>query len=208
MRSAFDKVFCAGADLIERKAMNDNEAHKFVQKLRETFSNIEKLKQPVIACMNGVAFGGGLELALSCDLRIGNINSNMGLIETSLAIIPGAGGTQRLPRIIGIPKAKELIYTARKINGNKAFEYGILNILSNNNDCYNDGLNLAREILCNGPIAVKMAKQAINEGMQCNKIDDAMKVEEDKYSVVIPTKDRKEAMLAFAEKRKPVFIGE
>ena len=207
LTSSFPKVFCAGADLIERKQMNDTESHEFVKKLRHTFNSLEILSQPIIACIDGVAFGGGLELALACDLRIANINAQMGLIETSLAIIPGAGGTQRLPRIIGTQRAKELIYTARKIDAATAYKYGILNHITDD-ESINMGLNIAREMLNNGPIALKMAKQAINEGIQCSNIMDAMKVEENKYSIVIPTKDRQEAMQAFQEKRKPIFIGE
>ena len=113
------KAFCAGADLKERKNMSHDETIKTVKYIGETISNIEKLPVPVIAAINGAAFGGGLEMALACDIRICSHHARLGLTETSLAIIPGAGGTQRLSRLIGIGKAKKMIYTAQMIEGKR-----------------------------------------------------------------------------------------
>ncbi|HJV30895.1 MAG TPA: enoyl-CoA hydratase-related protein, partial [Bacillales bacterium] len=115
-----EKVFCAGADLKERKEMSERSVTKAVHLIGTTVNKVAALPQPVIAVLNGGAFGGGLELALACDLRIGALEAKLGLTETSLAIIPGAGGTQRLPRLIGIGKAKELIYTAKQLSAEEA----------------------------------------------------------------------------------------
>ena len=171
----------------------------------------QRLPQVVIACIDGAAFGGGLELALACDLRVAGGNSTFGLIETSLGLIPGAGGTQRLPRKLPESLAKELIFSAKKFDGKTAFEYGLLNRFNpNKNDknlTFEMSLQLGRDILPNGPIAVRTAKQAINKGLDANTIDDAMIVEQECYAQILPTKDRWEAMAAFKEKRKPVFTG-
>ena len=121
-----DRVFSAGADLKERAKMTVPEAEAFVSRLRMTMDRVSRLPIPVIASMEGVAVGGGLELALAADLRVAGENSKMGLPETSLAIVPGAGGTQRLPRLIGTARAKELIFTARTLDAQTALEYGIV----------------------------------------------------------------------------------
>src|SRR5690625_2437317 len=121
-----EKAFCAGADLKERKGMSEKEVIRTVQLIGQTIGRIETIAVPVIAAINGVAFGGGLELALACDLRFASNDSKIGLTETSLAIIPGAGGTQRLPRLIGISSAKRLIYTAKRMDSKEAYELGIL----------------------------------------------------------------------------------
>lgn len=161
----------------------------------------------MIASIDGVAFGGGLEMALACDLRIGGSLSKYALTETSLAIIPGAGGTQRLPRLIGIPRAKELIYTSKRLNVEIAYEYGLLNSVCDTESSLNDAILLGQEILKCGPIAVSMAKRAINDGMQCSQFVDALKVERECYLKVIPTWDKREAIAAFLEKRTPKFEG-
>jgi len=148
-----------------------------------------------------------MELALACDLRIAANNAVMGLTETSLAIIPGAGGTQRLPRIVGIAKAKELIYTARRINAQTALEIGLVNKVVEPEKLIDSACAMAQEIAANGPIAVAQAKFAINHGMDA-AMSVALPLESKAYEVIIPTKDRVEALTAFAEKRKPSFKGE
>lgn len=166
---------------------------------------------PTIAALDGHALGGGLEIALACDLRFAAENAKIGLVETKLAIIPGAGGTQRLPRLIGIPRAKELIFTGRALSAAQAAQYGIVNETVAQNETGNAAflraLAVAEEIAGNGPVAVRMAKSAINLGME-NNLNAALEVEEFCYSQVIPTKDRVEALKAFQEKRKPQFKGE
>jgi methylglutaconyl-CoA hydratase len=126
IRSSSPKVFCAGADLKERKSMNMPEVVECVDNLRQTFEEVSRLPIPTISVIEGAAFGGGFEMALATDIRIASTNATFGLVETSLAIIPGAGGTQRLPRLIGAARAKELIFTARKFNAEKALEMGIV----------------------------------------------------------------------------------
>lgn len=159
LRSLIPKVFCSGADLRERFKMDNSEVVRFVSSLRSLMTNVETLPTPVISAIDGAALGGGLELALATDIRIAASEAKMGLVETKLAIIPGAGGTQRLPRLIGTAKAKELIYTARILDGQQAMEIGLVNDVVPQNKvgdaAYQMALSVAREILPNGPIGVK-----------------------------------------------------
>jgi len=187
--------------------MPTSEVAPFVDRLRATFTAMENLPMPTIAAIDGVALGGGLELALSCDLRVASADSKLGLTETKLAIIPGAGGTQRLPRIIGIAKAKELIFTARMFDGNTALSIGLANAVADSGKAYEKALELAREIRPRGPVALKMAKLAVSKGMEVDKAT-GFAIEEAAYAQVIPTKDRLEALAAFKEKREPIFKGE
>ncbi|MFD1413544.1 enoyl-CoA hydratase [Oceanobacillus jeddahense] len=201
-----EKAFCAGADLKERKTMNEEEVIAAVQKISSMCDSIEKIEVPVIAAINGVAFGGGLELALACDLRIAANHVKMGLTETSLAIIPGAGGTQRLPRLIGLGQAKLLIYTAKSISAEDALAVGLIERSVAPSFLQDEAISIARKISQNGPIAMKQAKKAINQGIDLS-IDKAIQLEYESYLKVIPTNDRKEGLLAFQEKRKPDYHG-
>ncbi len=200
-------AFSTGADLRERRTMTDDKVRRFIFTIRNTFTAVEQVRVPVIAAINGFAFGGGTELALACDIRIAASTAVMGLTETSLAIIPGAGGTQRLPRIIGIAKAKELIFTARRIDARTAMEIGLVNQVVEPDGLMPASLEMAREIAKNGPIGVSQAKFAINYGFDA-PLGVGLPLESKAYEVTIPTKDRQEALAAFAEKRKPVFKGE
>ncbi|CAD6243171.1 unnamed protein product [Miscanthus lutarioriparius] len=204
--SSVPKVFCAGADLKERRLMGPTEVRDFVNSLRSTFSSFEALSIPTIAVVEGVAFGGGLELALSCDLRICGEDAKFSLPETGLAIIPGAGGTQRLPRIVGRSRAKELIFTGRRFDAVEAVTMGVVNYCVPAGEAYQKALELAREINQKGPVAVKMAKKAINQGAEVD-MPSALAVEEECYEQVLHTQDRLEGLAAFAEKRKPVYKG-
>ncbi|XP_063824659.1 enoyl-CoA hydratase domain-containing protein 2, mitochondrial [Ostrinia nubilalis] len=203
-------IFCAGANLKERFKMSDEEVASFVRGLRGTFIEVEDLPMPTIAAVEGVAVGGGLELALACDIRVAADTAKLGLVETGRGLIPGAGGTQRLPRTVHLNIAKELIFTSRVVNGKEAKEFGLVNHVvpqnSNNNAAFEKALSLAREIIHNAPIALRCAKQAINEGIQLT-IKDGYEVEQKFYEVNIPTKDRQEGMISFIEKRKPVYEG-
>jgi len=199
--------FSTGADLKERRSMTPDQVRRFIFTIRNTFTAVEQVRVPVIAAINGYALAGGLELAAACDIRVASTTSVMGLTETSLAIIPGAGGTQRLPRIIGIAKAKELIFTARRINAQTALSIGLVNRVVEPDQVLPAALEIAREIAKNGPIGVAQAKFAINYGMDAS-LGVALPLESKAYEVTIPTKDRQEALAAFAEKRKPVFKGE
>lgn len=202
-----EKAFCAGADLKERKGLANHEVEKAVSLIRDTITKLEALPQPVIAAINGVAFGGGLELALACDLRIATNAASFGLTETSLAIIPGAGGTQRLPRLIGVAKAKELIYTAARIDSAEAEKIGLISRAVESSQLLDEAFALANRIVQNGPIAIKQAKKAIHHGMETD-LQTGLKIEELCYAATIPTTDRLEGLQAFSEKRKPVYKGE
>lgn len=204
--SSVPKVFCAGADLKERKTMAEEEIPNFVEQLRTAFTAVDDLPMPVIAAIEGAALGGGLELALACDLRVCSDSSTLGLPETALAIIPGAGGTQRLPRLVGLQKAKELIFTAKRLKGPEAVAYGLVSESVPDGTAKDRAIEIAEKINEGGPIALRMAKQAINKGMQV-PLKKGMEVEKKSYARVVPTQDRVEGLLAFAEKRKPVYSG-
>lgn len=191
--------------------MRPEEVGPFVAGLRQLLGDLEELPQPTVAALDGAALGGGLEMALACCLRTASSTAKLGLVETGLAIIPGAGGTQRLPRLIGACRAKELIYTSKILDGLQAASYGLVNYAVDQNDngdaAYLKALELAEQIASQGPIAVRMAKLAINKGMQVD-LHSGMAYEESYYSRVIPTKDRIEGLTAFKEKRRPQFKGE
>lgn len=204
---AGEKSFSAGADLKERKHLTEAEVRRNVKKIRDVFSAVAELPQPTIAAVNGFAFGGGFELMLACDFKIATEEALMGMTEVSWGIIPGAGGTQRLSRLIGEMKAKELILTARKITAEKALELGILTAVAAKESVMTTCKELAEEILQNAPIAVRQAKYAIQHGSSTD-LQTGLAIESKAYEVTIPTKDRVEALNAFSEKRKPVFTAE
>ncbi|KAN0024174.1 hypothetical protein ACTFIV_008574 [Dictyostelium citrinum] len=162
---------------------------------------------PTIAAIEGVAVGGGTEMVLACDFRIASKSSKMGLPETGLAIIPGAGGTQRLPRLIGIPRAKELIFTGAILDSKRALEIGLVQYETEKGEAFDKAIEIAKQILPKGPIAIRMAKQAIDRGMNVDQAS-GMIIEQASYAQVIPTKDRIEGLTAFKEKRKPIYKGE
>ncbi|XP_043855717.1 enoyl-CoA hydratase domain-containing protein 2, mitochondrial isoform X1 [Dromiciops gliroides] len=210
-KSGVKGVFCAGADLKERERMSEPEVATFVHKLRSLMNQIATFPAPTIAAIDGFALGGGLELALACDLRVAASSAIMGLIETTRGLLPGAGGTQRLPRCVGVSMAKELIFTGRRINGEEAKGIGLVNYAVPQNQegtaAYHRSLELAREIAPQAPIAVRMGKVAIDKGMEVD-ITSGMAIEGMCYAQNIPTRDRLEGMAAFREKRPPRFVGE
>jgi enoyl-CoA hydratase/carnithine racemase len=198
--------FSTGADLKERATMSEYEVKRFIFKIRNTFTAVENLNKPVIAAINGFAFGGGLEIAMACDIRIAAEEARMGLTETSLAIIPGGGGTQRLPRIVGLAKAKELILTARRITAAEALAIGLVNLVVPGDQLMDACRELAGEIAQNGPIALQQAKFAVNKGMDAS-LEVGLNIESNAYWHCIPTEDRLEGLKAFKEKRKPEYKG-
>ncbi|XP_035593214.1 enoyl-CoA hydratase domain-containing protein 2, mitochondrial isoform X1 [Oncorhynchus keta] len=210
-RSLVQGVFCAGADLKERAEMNHSDSDLFVHGLRSLMTEIALLPMPTVAAVDGFALGGGLELALACDLRTAANSAQMGLIETTRGLLPGAGGSQRLPRAVGFALAKELIFTGRRVDGQRAVDMGLVNRATEQNSdgdaAYREALSLAREILPQAPIAVRMAKEAMNRGMEVD-ITSGMAIERMCYARVIPTRDRQEGMAAFIEKRPPRYTGE
>ncbi len=200
------KAFCAGADLKERADLNELQVKEFIFTIRDLFTSIEYLNKPVIAAINGVALGGGVELCLACDIRIAAMNASMGLTETRLAIIPGGGGTQRLPRLIGRGKAKELIFTGRRVDAREALQIGLVNQICENENLHDECRKMAAMICETGPIAIEQAKYAINYGLETD-LHTGLGIESNAYWVTIPTEDRLEGLTAFREKRKPVYKG-
>ncbi|USG65651.1 enoyl-CoA hydratase-related protein [Brevibacillus ruminantium] len=202
------RAFCAGADLKERRTLTEQQVRRNVRKIRDVFTALERLSQPTIAMINGFAFGGGFELALACDFRYALTDARMGLTEVSLGIIPGAGGTQRLSRLVGPSKAKELILTARRITAEEAYRLGFVSGVAEDAEQLEQlAMGLAQEILANAPLAVYQAKAAIDRGSSVD-LQTGLDLETMCYEVIIPTKDRLEALEAFREKRRPVFTGE
>ncbi|MCE7793697.1 enoyl-CoA hydratase-related protein [Salipaludibacillus sp. CUR1] len=203
---AGEKVFCAGADLKERAQMSEEEVPEAVNQIRSTVQAVYDFPKPVICAVNGAAIGGGLELALACDLRIASENATFSLAETGLGIIPGAGGTQRLPRIIGVHKAKEMIFTGRRLSAQEALHERLLLRVTYRKELLDVGLDLAYEISTKGPLANRWAKHAINKGIE-SSLEEGLTIEEDAYGQIIATEDRLEGLKAFKEKRSPVFKG-
>lgn len=200
----------AGADLKEREQMSNAEVGIFVQRLRGLMDEVAAFPAPTIAAMDGFALGGGLELALACDLRVAASTAVMGLIETTRGLLPGAGGTQRLPRCLGVALAKELIFTGRRLSGVQAHTLGLVNHAVAQNEegdaAYQRARALAQEILPQAPIAVRLGKVAIDRGIEVD-IASGMAIEGICYAQNIPTRDRLEGMAAFREKRPPRFVG-
>jgi len=203
---AGQKAFCSGADLKERTSLSDIQVREFITTIRTLFTSIEQLNKPVIAAVNGIALGGGTELALASDIRVLSQNATMGLTETRLAIIPGGGGTQRLPRLIGRGKAKELIFTGRRVDAREALEIGLANKICEPADLLMECMQMAAMISETGPIAIEQAKYAINNGLETD-IHTGLAIESNAYWITIPTEDRLEGLAAFREKRKPVYKG-
>jgi enoyl-CoA hydratase/carnithine racemase len=201
-----NKAFCSGADLKERITLTPQEVKKFIYTIRNLFTNIEYLNKPVIAAINGVALGGGTELLLACDIRIASSAATLGLTETRLAIIPGAGGTQRLPRLIGAGKAKELIFTGRRVDAKEALEINLVNTICEPESLMDEAKTMAAMICECGPIAIEQAKYAINAGLETD-LHTGLAIESNAYWITIPTEDRLEGLTAFREKRKPVYKG-
>ncbi len=204
---AGEKAFSTGADLKERKTLTEDQVRRNVKKIRHVFNKVANLPQPTIAAVNGYAFGGGFELMLACDFRIGAEEAVIGLTEVSWAIIPGAGGTQRLPRLIGEAKAKELIFTAQKLNAKEGIDFGIFTNVVEREQLIEECVQFANKMLAQGPIAIQQAKFAISKGMNVD-LQTGLEIEFKAYEQTIPTKDRIEALEAFSEKRKPQFKGE
>lgn len=203
---AGDKAFCAGADLKERLGFTVETTRSFLDQLGGAFDAIAAFPRPVIAALNGVALGGGLELALACDLRLAAIGVSVGLPEVRLGIIPGAGGTQRLTRLVGPAIAKELIFTGRRIDAERARELGVVNGVVPRENLLDAAIALASEIGEAAPLAVAAAKRAIDQGLPL-PMAEALAVERAAYEVCLSSEDRNEGLRSFADKRKPVWRG-
>ncbi len=204
---AGEKAFCAGADLKERARMGDAEVHAFHEGLRSAFRAIEEAPQPFVAAMNGAALGGGLELALACDLRVAAESAQMGLPEVSLGIIPGGGGTQRLARLVGVARAKDLVLTARRVGAAEALAMGLVSRTAPAARLLDEAMDLAAQVARNAPVSLRQAKRAIDRGFHL-PLEEALDLENRLYQDCLGTRDRIEALRAFAEKRPPAFTGE
>ncbi|MGE5589778.1 MAG: enoyl-CoA hydratase-related protein [Bacillota bacterium] len=204
---AGEKAFCAGADLKEREGMTEAQVRTFLTTIRTAFRRLELLPLAVVGAANGLALGGGLELLLACDLRLAARDAVFGLPETALAIIPGAGGTQRLPRLVGLGRALEWILTGRTVTAEEALAAGLLTRVTEPTDLLPAALETAEAIAANGPVAVTQAKRAVRGGFEL-PLQEGLALEGEAYEAVLPTADRREALAAFREKRRPQYRGE
>lgn len=207
LTGAGDKAFCAGADLKERQGFSDDDVRAQVGLYRTELAALDRSPKPVVAALNGVAFGGGLELALVCDLRVAVPEAKVGLPETTLGIIPGAGGTQRLPRIVGEARAKEMILLGRRLTAQEALAWGLVNRVSPPGvNVVDDTLEFLAPILDGAPIAQAAALRAIDVSFEA-PLEQGLELERVFYDETLRSEDRREALRAFAEKRKPAFQG-
>jgi len=198
--------FCAGADLKERGVIAPDQVSAVVAAIRDCFDAVAHLPQPTIAAVHGSALGGGAELALACDLRIMAEDVRFGCSETSLGIIPGAGGTQRLPRLIGLSKAKELIFSARILESAGCLELGLANRVVPADNLHQAAQDYAGELARNAPLALRAAKQAIIQGLE-HPMTGGLEAEGEAYDSLIHTRDREEGIKAFLEQRQPKWRG-
>lgn len=201
LTGAGEKSFVAGADIGEMSTLTKAEGEAFGKKGNDVFRKLETFPIPVIAAVNGFALGGGCEISMSCDIRICSENAVFGQPEVGLGITPGFGGTQRLARIVGTGKAKEMIYGARNIKAEEAYRIGLVNNVYPAEELMPAAKKLASTIARNAPIAVRNCKRAINEGIQVD-MDQAIVIEEKLFASCFETCDQKEGMNAFLEKRK------
>jgi enoyl-CoA hydratase/carnithine racemase len=206
LTGAGERAFCAGADLKERAGMSEAEVRAFLERLGKALRAMERSDAVFIAAVNGAALGGGTELALACDFRVAAPTAELGLTEVRLGIIPGGGGTQRLPRMVGPARAKDLILTGRRINAAEALAIGLVHRLAPEGRLLEVAFSVAEQVAANAPLAVAAAKHAIDEGLVLG-LDEALSLERRHYETVLASEDRREGLAAFAEKRTPRFQG-
>lgn len=198
------KAFVAGADIGEMSSLTAEEGRQFGQKGLDAFRKLELLEKPTIAAVNGFALGGGNELAMSCDMRIASDKALFGQPEVGLGITPGFAGTQRLPRLVGLGKAMEIILTGNNIKADEALEIGLVNHVVPADELMDTAMELAKKIASNAQLAVRYSKEAINRGIETD-IEAGMVTERDLFGLCFATEDQKEGMAAFLEKRKAEF---
>ncbi|MCK4794206.1 MAG: enoyl-CoA hydratase/isomerase family protein [Desulfobacteraceae bacterium] len=201
-----DKAFMAGAEIKMLSEMGQEEALRMSESTQYVFNMIQAFDRVVIAAVNGLALGGGCELALACDMRVADETAVFGFPEVSLGLFPGAGGTQRLTRLVGMGKAKELILTGDPIDAAEAKEIGLVERLVSQGDAVTEARKIAKRILLRGPVAVAKAKEAINEGINM-PMKGGLKIEAQLFSELFQTRDHKEGINAFLERRPPRFFG-
>ncbi|MBA4416517.1 MAG: hypothetical protein C0392_01195 [Syntrophus sp. (in: bacteria)] len=202
-----DKAFIAGADILEMKDLTALEGMAFSQRGHDAFAALENMQKPVIAAVNGYALGGGFEVALACDFIYASEKAKIGFPETTLGIFPGFGGTQRTAKLAGLAKTKELIFTGKTIGAQEAYDMGLINKVVPHDQLMSDVMALAGKIKANGPFSIRLAKQLINRSLYMST-DDALMLEAKDFGLCFATKDQKEGMTAFVEKRKSTFKGE
>jgi len=195
------RAFVAGADVAQMKDLTPDEARAFGEFGNKVFSKIESLAKPVIAAVNGFALGGGCELCMACDIRLAGEKAKFGQPEVGLGITPGFGGTQRLPRIVGLSKAKELIFTAQTIGADEALRIGLVSQVVPGDDLMEAAFDMAKKIAHNAQIAVRQSKAAVNRGMQCD-METGTAFESQAFALCFATEDQKDAMTAFVNKEK------
>ena len=201
-----DKSFVAGADISEMHTMTAMQARAFAKKGQAVFNRIENLPMPVIAAVNGFCLGGGCELAMSCDIRVASQKAKFGQPEAGLAVPPGFGGTQRLPRLVGKGRAKELLYTCDIIGADEAFRIGLANAVTAPEELMNAAKAMAAKIVAKGPLSITIIKACVNEGMDTD-LETGCAYEAEAFGLSFSTADQKEGMGAFVEKRKAAFTG-
>jgi enoyl-CoA hydratase len=206
LTGAGEKAFVAGADIAELVKMNPLEAKSFSRKGQKVFSKIEDIPIPAIAAVNGFALGGGSEAALACDFIYASEKAIFGLPEINLGLIPGFGGTQRLSRLVGINRAKELIFTGKNIKAREALEYGIVNKVCEPDKLMEEVMKTAELIVSKGRVALRSAKEVIQNGLQTD-LETGNRIENDVFGLTMISEDAKEGTGAFLEKRKAVFKG-
>jgi enoyl-CoA hydratase/carnithine racemase len=200
------RAFCAGANLKERQGWTEDDVRRWLQELHGSLREVERCPKPWIAAVNGLALGGGCELALACDLRVLDPAAQIGLTETRIGVIPGGGGTVRLARIIGLGRAKDLILTARRVDAAEALQLGLANRISAAGDSVSAAIALAHEIAANAPVAIAAAKASVDEAWDL-AIDVALERERQHYEKPLLSEDRLEGLKAFSEKRPPRWRG-
>ena len=203
---AGDKAFVAGADIAEMQPLSAMEGRDWGTFGQMVFNKLENLSQPVIAAVNGFALGGGCELVMACDIRIASEKAKFGQPEVTLGITPGFGGTQRLPRLIGKGRAKELLFTGDIIDAAEAYRLGLVNTVTTPEELMNTAMALAQKIMSRAEVAVKLCKAAVNAGLNMD-LESGIAYEAEVFSLCFATGDQKEGMNAFMEKRKAVFMG-
>ncbi|MFC4025256.1 enoyl-CoA hydratase/isomerase family protein [Oceanobacillus longus] len=201
-----EKAFMAGGDIAAMKEMSLMEGERFVYAGHTFLNKLENSRKTVIAALNGYTLGGGLEIALACDLRVADENVQLGLPEVTIGLYPGWGGTQRLARLVGTGVAKQLVFTGERITANEAKQLGIVNKVVSSGQVLEESLALANRILKNSPIAVMQAKKAINNGIEIS-LEKALVLEAEAWLVNFATEDRVEGMRAFVDKEKPNYKG-
>lgn len=201
-----DKAFVAGADIGEMLPLSAIEGRRLAKRGQEVFNKIENLPQPVIAAVNGFALGGGCELAMACDIRIVSSKAKFGQPEVTLGITAGFGGTQRLPRLIGKGRAKELLFTGDIIDADEAYRIGLVNKIVSPEELMNAAMAMAEKIISRAPIAVQLSKAAVNEGMDMD-LQSGVAYEAEVFGMCFATQDQTEGMSAFLEKRKSNFVA-